>query len=82
MTFKGVITQGSGRYAIAFDPGYVSKSGKKNPGVGWYWSGCASRTKWGLDIGGLAAIDIDIHTAFHLKAIQTLNADELWKDYH
>ncbi|NLN31945.1 MAG: hypothetical protein GX158_12065 [Bacteroidales bacterium] len=29
------LSQGSGRYAIAFDPGYVSKSGKKTPGVGW-----------------------------------------------
>jgi hypothetical protein len=32
-------TRGS-RYAIAFDPSYISKSGKKTPGVGWYWSGC------------------------------------------
>src|SRR6056297_375440 len=70
------ISQGSGRYAIAFDPSYVSKSGKKTPGVGWYWSGCANSAKWGLEIGGLAAIDIDNHTAFHLEAVQTLNADE------
>lgn len=70
------LSQGSGRYAIAFDPSYVSKSGKKTPGVGWYWSGCANQAKWGLEIGGLAAIDIDNHTAFHLEAVQTLNADE------
>ena len=70
------LSQGSGRYAIAFDPSYVSKSGKKTPGVGWYWSGCASRAKWGLEIGGLAAIDIDNHTAFHLEAVQTLNTDD------
>jgi hypothetical protein len=70
------LSQGSGRYAIAFDPSYVSKSGKKTPGVGWYWSGCANRTKWGLEIGGLAAIDIDNHTAFHLEAVQTLNSDD------
>ena len=70
------LTHGSGRYAIAFDPGYISKSGKKTPGVGWYWSGCANQAKWGLEIGGLAAIDIDNHTAFHLEAVQTLNTDE------
>jgi len=70
------LSQGSGHYAIAFDPSYVSKSGKKTPGVGWYWSGCANRAKWGLEIGGLAAIDIDNHTAFHLEAIQTLNVDD------
>ena len=70
------LSQGSGRYAIAFDPSYVSKSGKKTPGVGWYWSGCANKAKWGLEIGGLAAIDIDNHTAFHLEAVQTLNSDD------
>ena len=78
LTFNKELTlcHGSGRYAIAFDPSYISKSGKKTPGVGWYWSGCANQAKWGLEIGGLAAIDIDNHTAFHLEAIQTLNTDE------
>jgi hypothetical protein len=70
------LSHGSGRYAIAYDPSYISKSGKKTPGVGWYWSGCANRAKWGLEIGGLAAIDIDNHTAFHLEAVQTINSDE------
>ncbi len=70
------LCHGSGRYAIAFDPSYISKSGKKTPGVGWYWSGCANWAKWGLEIGGLAAIDIDNHTAFHLEAVQTINTDE------
>ena len=70
------LSHGSGRYAIAFDPSYISKSGKKTPGVGWYWSGCANQAKWGLEIGGLAAIDIDNHTAFHLEAMQTVNTDE------
>ncbi len=70
------LSQGSGRYAIAFDPSYISKSGKKTPGVGWYWSGVANRAKWGLEIGGIGAIDIDNHTAFHLEAVQTLNDDD------
>ena len=70
------LQHGSGRYAIAFDPSYISKSGKKTPGVGWYWSGCANQAKWGLEIGGLAAIDIDNHIAFHLEAVQTLNTDD------
>ena len=67
-----VLSHGSGRYAIAFDPSYIDKSGKKTPGAGWYWSGCAGRPKWGLEIGGIAAIDIGNHTAFHLEAVQTL----------
>jgi len=70
------LSHGSGRYAIAFDPSYISKSGKKTPGLSWYWSGCANQAKWGLEIGGLAAIDIDNHTAFHLEAVQTINTDE------
>jgi len=58
---------------IAFDPSYINKSGKSTPGVGWYWSGCAGKSKWGLEIGGIAAIDIENHTAFHLEAVQTPN---------
>jgi hypothetical protein len=49
------LSQGSGKYVIAFDPSYISKSGKKTPGLSWYWSGCANQAKWGLEIGGLAA---------------------------
>lgn len=67
-----ILSHGGGRYAIAFDPSYISKSGKKTPGVGWYWSGCAGHAKWGLEIGGIAAIDVDNHTVFHLEAVQTL----------
>jgi len=78
LTFNKELTlsHGSGRFAIAFDPSYISKSGKKTPGVSWYWSGCAKQAKWGLEIGGLAAIDIDNHIAFHLEAVQTLNPNE------
>jgi len=67
---------GGNRFVIAFDPSYINKSGKKTPGLGWYWSGCAGQAKWGLEIGGLAAIDLDNHTAFHLEAVQTLIQDK------
>ncbi len=67
-----VLEYGSGHFTIAFDPSYISKSGKHTPGLGYFWSGCASKTKWGLEIGGIAAIDIDNHTAFHLGAKQTI----------
>ena len=56
---------------VAFDPSYIRKSGKKTYGLGMYWSGCAGRAKWGLDICGFAAVDIARNTAFHLNAIQT-----------
>lgn len=68
-----IMEHASNHLTIAFDPSYISKSGKATPGVGWYWSGCAGKVKWGLEIGGLAAIDIDNHTAFHLEAVQTPN---------
>lgn len=68
-----ILDQGSGHFTIAFDPSYISKSGKSTPGVGYYWSGVAGRSKWGLEIGGIAVIDIDNHTSFHLEAIQTPN---------
>ena len=74
-----VMENGSGHYTIAFDPSYISKSGKSTSGVGWYWSGVAGRTKWGLEIGGLAIIDIGNHTGFHLDAVQTPNTLESGK---
>ena len=62
--------------AIAFDPSYISKSGKKTPGAGYFWSGRAGKAKWGLEISGLAAIDPENHTAFHLEAVQTIDVEE------
>jgi len=56
---------------IAFDPSYISKSGKETYGLDKFWSGCASQVKLGLEIGGIAAIDIENNTAMHLEAIQT-----------
>jgi IS4 transposase len=61
---------------VAFDPSYISKSGKHTPGAGYFWSGCAGHNKWGLEIGGFAAIDIKNNTAMHLIADQTLSFEE------
>ena len=60
----------------AFDPSYISKSGKHTPGTAYFWSGCAGHNKWGLEIGGFASIDIINNTAMHLTADQTLSAKE------
>jgi hypothetical protein len=57
---------------VAFDPSYIRKSGKRTPGVGYFWSGCASRAKWGLELCGFAAVDIRANTAVHYFAAQTL----------
>ena len=56
----------------AFDPSYIPKSGKHTPGVGYFWSGCASKAKWGLELCGFATVDVDANTALHYFAAQTL----------
>jgi len=61
---------------VAFDPSHISKSGKHTPGCGYFWSGCAGKAKWGLDIGGFATIDIKNNTAMHFFAQQTLDNKE------
>jgi len=61
------------RVAIAIDPSYISKSGSHTPGTGYFWSGCASSAKWGLEIMGIALVDADDHDAVHLKAVQTVD---------
>jgi hypothetical protein len=61
---------------LAFDPSYIYKSGKKTPGLGWFWSGVAQQTKKGLEISVLACVDVASHTAFHLEAIQTPNKEQ------
>jgi len=73
MEFNSMLVKekGSGHYTIAFDPSHINKSGKHTFGVGYFWSGCAGKAKWGLEIGGIAAIDIENHTGFHLEAVQT-----------
>jgi hypothetical protein len=73
----------STRTVIGFDPSYIPKSGKKTEGVGKFWSGCAGAPKWGLEISGIAAIDLDNHTAMHLEAIQTLpNESETLPEFY
>jgi len=61
---------------IAFDPCYLSKSGKHTPGAGYFWSGCAGSTKYGLEIGGFASIGLKTRTAMHLCAHQTIDQEE------
>jgi len=61
---------------VAFDPSYISKSGKQTPGTGYFWSGCAGKTKWGIEIAGFASVDIINNTGMHLLAKQTLANEE------
>ncbi|MFV8325008.1 transposase [Flavobacterium sp. ZS1P14] len=74
---KALISKISPDVVIGFDPSYLSKSGKKTHGIGYFWSGVAGKSKWGLEMAGFAAIDPELNTAFHLNAIQTPCAEEL-----
>ncbi len=44
------------RKAIAIDPSYIPKSGKKTPWIGYFWSGCAGDYKRGLEILGIGSL--------------------------
>lgn len=68
---------GMKRLAIAIDPSYVSKAGKKTAHIGRFWSGCASAVRHGLEILGVALVDADIRDAMMLRAVQTQNTSEL-----
>ena len=71
---KSFIAEGNlERRAIAIDPSYISKSGKKTPGLGYFWSGCASSMKWGLELMGFALVDADATSGTHMIAKQTFN---------
>ena len=62
------------RRILGFDPTYIKKSGKHTPDVGYFYSGTDSRYKKGLEMSGLAVIDLDQQTSYHLEAIQTPSA--------
>ena len=66
-----------GRRAIAIDPSFISKSGKKTPHIGRFWSGCAQAVKHGLEIMGIGLIDIDANDCIMLRVHQSLTNKEL-----
>ncbi len=56
---------------IAFDPSHLPKSGKHTPHRDTFWSGCLGKAVKGLEISGLAVVDVDNNAAYSLEAIQT-----------
>ena len=61
--------------AIALDQSYIDKSGKATYGAGRFWSGCAGKTKWGLELCGFAVVDVLNSVAYHLRAFQITSLD-------
>ncbi len=64
--------QPQGHRVIAIDQSYISKSGKHTPGLGYFWSGCAQKALFGLEILGIAAVDTSTHNVTAITAVQTL----------
>lgn len=64
-------------WAIAIDPSYISKSGKKTPGLSYFWSGCASAVKKGLEILGVALVDGRSNDVVFLYSQQTFQGKRL-----
>jgi Transposase DDE domain len=55
-----------------FDPTFLNKSGKKTPGIGYFWSGCKQQISRGIELAGLAIVDVKNHSCFHYYATQTI----------
>jgi hypothetical protein len=73
MAFNILLSQNhlSGNTVLALDPSYIPKSGKSTPNIDYFFSGCANKSLRGLEIAGLALIDLDNNTGFHLLSVQT-----------
>jgi Transposase DDE domain len=67
-----LIEQKCGKELIAaFDPTFITKSGKKTPGLGKWWSGTRQQVLKGLEVGCLSIIDVTAATALSVEAVQT-----------
>ena len=56
---------------IAYDPSFITKSGKKTYGLDYFWNGCHGRSEKGLEIATLAIVDIKKNTGLALSTRQT-----------
>jgi len=76
LTFNQImVSQTCGKNCIlGFDPTFLAKSGNRTPGIGYFYSGTAAKYKRGLEIGGIAVVDLDQNTSYHLEAVQTPSA--------
>lgn len=68
---KLIDQHGSGAHFVIFDPSFLSKSGKKTPSIGNFWSGGAGKCKRGIEMSAFAVADMNQHTAYHLSSTLT-----------
>ena len=67
----------SDRCVLAFDPCFLSKSGKYTYGKGKFWSSTLGKVAPGIEIAGIAAVDVTRNTALHLESVQTPSVEQL-----
>lgn len=72
---KDILT--GSRVAIAIDPSFITKSGKKTPYIGRFWSGCSAKAMRGLEILGVGLIDADDKDCVSLYSVQTPDSKTL-----
>jgi len=64
-------TQLNSNLIAAMDCSFIPKSGKKTPGLDYYYSGCANRTLKGLEISAIAVVDTESRECLSLDVRQT-----------
>lgn len=77
LSLAGRVLDMDGLLAIAIDPCYISKAGKKTPHIGRFWSGCAGAVKHGLEIMGIGLLDVANNKCMMLRAHQTIGNSAL-----
>lgn len=60
-----------GPFIGALDCTFVAKSGQKTFGLDKFWSSCAGKAQQGLEVSGLACVNILTKQYFALDATQT-----------
>jgi len=73
---KETYTNINHRRIAVHDASYMKKSGKKTDCMGYFYSGCAGKALKGLEISGLAVVDLHVNTAFMMDAKLTTVSDE------
>ena len=63
----------------AQDASFLPKSGKRTPGLGRFYNGCAGRTERGLEISALAVVDLTRKGAYVAAVAPTQAAPKLKK---
>jgi len=65
------VTDAATTLLVAQDATFIRKSGKQTYGLDQFWNGCAHRNERGLEVSGIAILDVARHTAYPLSAQQT-----------